>query len=106
MDSWISGKLVKGDLVFACFGGSGEIGFYLGGGKGNSQQYYSIYRLANWFNRNKDLDHLFTTTRPYRSYISNSNKYRFIKYSPELIINQEQLETYNTAVEALKLLNI
>ena len=105
MNSYISGEIKKGDLVGAVHQGFVEIGFYLGPGKGQSQQYHSIGRLAHWLDK-LNVGKIKSNTKPYVAYISNSNHYRFIKYSPELIIGERSLEDYNKALEALKLLNI
>lgn len=105
MNSYISGEIKKGDLIAAVHQGFVEIGFYLGPGKGQSQQYHSIGRLAHWLDK-LNAGKVESNSRPYVAYIPNSNYYRFIKYSPELIISETVLEDYNKALEALKLLNI
>jgi hypothetical protein len=102
MDSWISGEIKKGDLIIAIFNNWIQMGFYLGPGKGQSQQFYQVGRLVDWLNR---VDAVRKVTRPYKSYVSNSDRYRFIKYSTELLC-ADQLEQYNKALEALKLIKI
>ena len=96
-------ELEKWDLIIAIFNNYADVGFYLGKGVNLSRQYYSIYTLAHWLDRKLDGK---TSRGPYKSYMSNGCFARFIKYSSELIDDPETIETYNKAVEALKLLNI
>ena len=107
MDSWISGELKKGDLIVAVFNNYLELGFYLGKGGGMSEQYYSTGRLSQWLTYvEKCKEDGVPYKAPYKSYMSNANSYRFMKYSPELIIEEGMLEQYNRAITAIKLLNI
>lgn len=104
MISFISGEIEKYDLIIAVGDKWAELGFYLGKGSGYSQQYYSISNLSNW--RFTRLNNSSAYEKPYKSYIAPADKYRFIKYSPELINNEEVREMYKSALEAMKLLNI
>jgi hypothetical protein len=94
MESYISGEIKKGDLIFVVEDKYGTAAFYLG-----NHQYYTINSLWNWFIVDKK-------DKPYKSHMKKYLPDRIVKYSPELIINPEVRDTYETALEALKLLNI
>ena len=102
MESWISGEIRKGDLILAILHNYSDVGIYLGNGRNTSHQYYGISSLCNWID---NLHHNPKHKPPYKSYVSNCNKYRMVKYSSELM-NEKTKEEYNKAIEALKLLKI
>ena len=97
MDSHISGEIKKGDLILI-LDNRIRIGFYLGEGSGTSQRYYNIECLDRWINNGKKY-------KPSISNIWGTTANRIIKYSPDLLSKKTE-ETYNKALEALKLLNI
>jgi hypothetical protein len=92
-------ELQTGDFVIAINSHGGyTLGFYIGKGSGKSHQFYDIYHLSNWINSGEN--------SPRKSYIPKAEYYNFIKYSAELITNKEELETYERAIEVLKILKI
>lgn len=93
-------EFLTGDYVLIIHtGGYCTLGFYLGKGKGDSIQYYSQSLLSKW------MDH-HALGNPRKSYVIDPLNERVVKYSISLVKDQNLLEIYKKAVEALKKLNI
>ena len=98
-----TGTIKTGDLVVISVSLSWlEFGFFLGRGQGNSVQYYSIRRLAQWLACHKEGN---KQLRLYVDFYHTPYATKIARYSPEFF-EGEMLEFYEKAIEALKILKL
>ena len=98
MKSYCSGELKTGDIIITSVYSYLDLGIYLGPGSGKNILYYIIADLSYWM-ENKH------TKKPHKTSIIYHSG-RVMKYSADLITDEEKRKDYEKAIEALKLLNI
>jgi hypothetical protein len=90
-ESRFSGTIRKGDLIAIACESYMDIGIYVGRGKTQTVQYYTLYTLSVNYSENR------TLSRGDKSYINAPHKTRIIKISSN-DLNDETLNHYNKAM--------
>ncbi len=104
METRLSGRLAKGDLIVVSInGGYLDLGFFLDGHTEGTLRYFSVQDLNNWF---ESRDTMLKKKRPYISFINKAYEDRVVKFHPDSFSEEFYDNEYLKALEALKLLKI
>lgn len=80
---------------------------YLAGVANELMHYYSIQRLASWFDAKSTPNSRYGKRKtPYLSFINSAHEYRIAKFHPSCLSKEYYNEYFLKAIEALKILNL